>query len=165
MGEPIVPCLVDHLPITLTATQTIIWLPSRVQFKVITRAMATKRRTRPSTSWHGKLEAAEAQLSHPLLCLHPVVTCSNRRMSWMLQIAISPPTSSSAVSELILDKEATTVEKALAIWTKQGISRRLISSWCRPSSTPSSTWAVVNNKPCPLPTLRSTNLNSSNRAC
>ena len=86
-------------------------------------------------------------------------------MSWMLQIAISPPTWNSAVSELILDKEATTAEKAQAIWTKQGISRRLISSWCRPSSTPSSTWAVVNNKPCPLPTLRSINLSSSSLAC
>lgn len=57
MGEPIVPCLVDHLPITLTATQTIHWLPSRVHFKLITRSMPTKRRARPSTSWHGKLEA------------------------------------------------------------------------------------------------------------
>ena len=164
MGELIVPYLVDHLPITLTATQTIHWLPSRVHFKLITRSMPTKRRARPSTSWHGKLEAL-VQPSHPLLWLHPVVTYNNRRMLWMLQIAISLPTSSSAVSELILDKEATTMAKALAIWTKQVISKRRISSWCRLSSTPSSTWVVDSNKPYPLPTLRSANLSSSSRAC
>ena len=77
----------------------------------------------------------------------------------MLQIAISPPTSNSAVSELILDREAPTAAKAIAIWTKQVITKRLTSSWCRHSSTLSSTLALVNNRPCLLPTPRSTSLN------